>query len=57
MRARGYVVDHSTIQRWVVHYAPRTERAFCKTKRRVGLRWWLDWSGTPETYIKIKGEW
>ncbi len=52
MLERSYVVDHSTIQRWVVHYAPRIEKAFRKTKRRTGLRWRLD-----ETYVKIKGEW
>ena len=52
MQERGYVVDHSTVQRWVVHYAPRIEKAFRKTKKRVGNRWRLD-----ETYVKIKGEW
>ena len=25
MHERGYIVDHSTIQRWVVHYASRIE--------------------------------
>jgi putative transposase len=57
MHERGYIVDHSTIQRWVVHYAPRIENAFRKNKKRTGLRWRMDWSGIPETYIKIKGEW
>ena len=52
MQERGYAVDHSTVQRWVVHYAPRIEKAFRKNKKRVGNRWRLD-----ETYIKIKGEW
>lgn len=41
---------HSTL--WVVHYAPRIEKAFRKNKKRVGLRWRLD-----EAYIKIKGQW
>jgi putative transposase len=45
-------VDDSTIQRWVVYYAPRIEKAFRKNKKRVGNRWRFD-----ETYIKIKGEW
>ena len=45
MQERGYVVDHSTIQRWVVHYAPRIEKAFRKNKKRIGDRWRLD-----ETY-------
>ena len=52
MQERSYEVDHSTIQRWVVYYAPRIEKAFRKNKRRTGLRWRLD-----ETYIKIKGDW
>ena len=49
---RGYAVDHSTIQRWVVHYAPRIEKAFRSIKKRIGMRWRLD-----ETYVKIKGAW
>lgn len=57
MQERGYAVDHSTVQRWVVHYAPRIEKAFRKIKKRTGMRWRMDWSGIPETYIKIKGEW
>jgi putative transposase len=52
MQERGYAVDHCTVQRWVVHYAPRIEKAFRKNKKRTGLRWRLD-----ETYIKIKGTW
>lgn len=52
MQERGYAVDHSTIRRWVVHYAPRIEKAFRKNKKRTGHRWRLD-----ETYIKIKGKW
>jgi putative transposase len=52
MQERGYAVNHSTIQRWVVHYALRIEKAFRENKKRTGNRWRLD-----ETYIKIKGEW
>ena len=52
MQERGYAVDHSTVQRWVVYFAPRIENAFRKKKKRVGLRWRLD-----ETYVKIKGDW
>jgi putative transposase len=52
MQERGYAVDHSTIQRWVVYFAPRMEKAFRKNKKRSDMRWRLD-----ETYIKIKGEW
>ena len=52
MQERGYAVDHSSIQRWVVHYAQRIEKAFRKIKEKVGNRWRLD-----ETYVKIKGQW
>ena len=52
MKERGFDVDHSTIQRWVVHYAPQLEEAFHRKKKRPGGRWRLD-----ETYIKVKGKW
>ena len=52
MQERGYAVDHSTIQRWVVRCAPRIEKAFRKKQKRVGNRWRLG-----ETYVNIKGEW
>ena len=45
-------MDHSSIQRWVVHYAPCIEKAFRRNKKRTGLRWRMD-----ETYLKIKGRW
>ncbi len=52
MGERGFHVDHSTINRWVVKYSPQFEEAFRKKKKRVGKRWRMD-----ETYIKVKGEW
>jgi len=52
MAERGFTVDHSTIQRWVVHYSPKLEKAFHGKKKRPGDRWHLD-----ETYIKVKGSW
>jgi len=52
MEERGVIVDYSTLNRWVVHYAPELEKAFHKKKRNPGDRWRLD-----ETYIKVKGEW
>jgi putative transposase len=42
MQERGYAVDHSSVQRWVVHYAPRIEKAFRRNKQWVGLCWRLD---------------
>ena len=50
---RGLKVDHSTINRWVIHYAPQLEESFRKRyKRPVGVSWRMD-----ETYIKVKGQW
>ncbi len=49
---RGLKVDHSTIQRWVVFYAPQLEEEFRKKhKRPVNVSWRMD-----ETYLKIKGK-
>ena len=53
MAERGIKVDHSTIQRWVVRYAPEYEKRFrLKNKLPVGKSWRMD-----ETYVKVKGEW
>ena len=52
MAERGFSVDHSTINRWVLHYSPQLEAAFCRKKKRVGNRWRMD-----ETYLKAKGQW
>ena len=50
---RGLNVDHSTVNRWVVKYAPQLEESFRKKhKRPVGGSSRMD-----ETYIKIKGKW
>ena len=52
MKERGFEVDHSTINRWVIDYAPQIEAAFQLKKKRPGKRWRMD-----ETYIKVKGKW
>ncbi|MBU6529286.1 IS6 family transposase (plasmid) [Methylocystis sp. MJC1] len=52
MEERGVDVDHSTLSRWVVKYAPFLERQFRVHKRAVGSSWRLD-----ETYVKVKGHW
>ena len=53
MLERGIQVDHSTINRWVIFYAPLLEEEFRKNyKRKVGSSWRMD-----ETYIKVKGVW
>jgi putative transposase len=52
MEERGTKVDHSTEQKWVVHYAPQLEQAFRKRKKPVGKSWRMD-----ETYIQVSGKW
>ncbi len=42
MAERGFHVDHSTINRWVVHYTPQLEYAFHLKKKRPGGRWRLE---------------
>ena len=49
---RGIVVDHSTINRWLVKYAPLLVEQAKNHKRKVGISWRLD-----ETYIKVRGQW
>jgi putative transposase len=51
MGERGVAVDHSTLNRWVIKYAPGFEKAFRRRQRPVGRSWRLD-----ETYVKIKGK-
>ncbi|WP_370277038.1 hypothetical protein [Xenorhabdus bovienii] len=46
LEERGADVDHSTVQKWVVYYAPRLEQAFWKRKKPVGRSWKMD-----ETYM------
>jgi putative transposase len=52
MAERGISVDHSTVHRWPIKVLPVLEKAFRRSKRKVGRSWRMD-----ETYIKVKGEW
>jgi len=53
MAERGVKVDHSTVNRWVIEYAPQLENEFRKKhKSQAGCSWRMD-----ETYVKIKGQW
>ena len=53
MLERGVNVDHSTLNRWVVHYAPLLEERFRRNyKKKINDSWRMD-----ETYIKVKGAW
>jgi transposase-like protein len=50
MAQRGISVDHTTIQRWTIHYAPLLLEQFNRRKRPVTSRWHVD-----ETDIKVRG--
>jgi putative transposase len=52
MAERGLSVDHSTVHRWVVHFAPQPLECFQQRKRAVTGKWHVD-----ETYIKVRGQW
>lgn len=49
---RGINVDHSTLNRWVIKYAPLLEYQVRKIKKPVASSWRMD-----ETYINAKGQW
>jgi transposase-like protein len=52
MAERGLSMVHTTIMRWVHHYAPEFERRWNRFARPAGASWRVD-----ETYVKIRGEW
>lgn len=49
---RGLTVDHTTLNRWVVKYAPLIAAEAQKRKAPTRRSWRVD-----ETYIKVKGRW
>ena len=53
MTERGVAVDHSTIYRWVQHYAPEMEKRLRWQWRRAGSGSWR----VDETYVKVRGKW
>ncbi len=52
MAERGISVDHATIHRWTVHFAPLLLEQFNRRKRAVTGKWHID-----ETYVKVRGQW
>jgi hypothetical protein len=52
MAERGLPLAHTTIMRWVRHYAPEFERRWNRFALPAGTSWRMD-----ETYIKVRGEW
>lgn len=51
-RERGFEVDHSTINRWVLVYAPIIERRLRRFRRPHCGSVRID-----ETYVKVRGKW
>jgi transposase, IS6 family len=49
---RGIEVDHVTIYRWVLRFAPLLAEAARPCRHAVGDRWRVD-----ETYVKVAGRW
>jgi putative transposase len=52
MEGRGVEVDHSTLNRWVLKYAPLLEREFRARKRQVGCSWRMD-----RPNVTVEGVW
>jgi transposase-like protein len=52
MTERGLSVDHSTIARWVLRYAPVLNERLRRHVRRPAGSWRVD-----ETYIRVNGRW
>ena len=52
MMERGLSVDHTTIYRWVMIYAPEIEKRSRNYLKPTNDSWRVD-----ETYVKVKGKW
>jgi transposase, IS6 family len=52
MAERSLSVDHSTIARWVSHYAPLLHQRMRRDLRHPNRSWRVD-----ETYVRVAGRW
>ena len=52
MAERGLDVDHSTIGRWVLRYAPELYKRIRRDTRTPNRSWRVD-----ETYVRVAGRW
>ena len=52
MAERGLGVDHSTIGRWVLRYAPELNKRIRRDTRTPNRSWRVD-----ETYVRVAGAW
>ena len=49
---RGVPVDHSTLNLWIIKYAPLLEEMARQRKKPVARSWRMD-----ETYVSVNGQW
>jgi transposase-like protein len=52
MAERGLSLDHSTIARWVLRYAPILSQRIRREMRKPNRSWRVD-----ETYVRVAGQW
>ena len=52
LKGRGFLIDHATVNRWVIKYAPLLEMEARKLKKPTIKSWRMD-----ETYVRVKGRW
>ena len=52
MLERGLEIDHSTINRWVLDYAPELDRRCRPHLKSTNDSWRVD-----ETYVKVRKQW
>ena len=52
MAERGVEVDHASLNRWVIKYAPQIAEQAQARKRPAACSWRMD-----ETYIRVRGKW
>ncbi len=52
MQERGLCVDHTTVFRWVQHYAPEINRRMRPHLKMTGTSFRID-----ETYVKVGKQW
>ena len=52
MVERGLTVDHSTIARWVLRYAPILNERIRSEMQHPNRSWRVD-----ETYVRVAGQW
>ncbi len=49
---RGFIIDHSSVQRWVSEYSPLILNKLLNRRNKIYGSWSLE-----ETCVKVKGKW